>query len=82
MLSGFHEILLRDEMYFVRVDADSTTRLLETHSPDYGGSTAAWAHECRAGRAFCFTPGHRPEVLQDKAYRKLLAKGLLRVQRL
>jgi uncharacterized protein len=82
LLSGFHEILLRDEMYFVRVDAASTTRLLETYSPDYGSSTAAWAHECGAGRVFCFTPGHRPEVLQDKAYRQFLAKGLLWVQRL
>jgi uncharacterized protein len=82
LLSGFREFSLRDEMYFVRVDAGSTTRLLETYSPDYGSSTAAWAHQCGEGRVFCFTPGHRLEVLQDPAYRQFLARGILWVQRL
>jgi len=80
LLSGFTEFSLRDEMYFVRVDSGSTTRLLETYSPDYGSSTAAWAHGCGAGRVFCFTPGHRTEVLQDPAYRGFLAQGIRWVQ--
>jgi type 1 glutamine amidotransferase len=76
LLSGFSEFSIRDEMYFVRVDSASTTRLLETYSPDYGSSTAAWAHGCGAGRVFCFTPGHRAEVLQDTSYRRFLAQGI------
>ncbi len=80
VLSDFSELSLRDEMYFVRVDAGATTRLLETWSPDYGSSTAAWAHQCGAGRVFCLTPGHRPEVLQDPGYRAFLARGVLWVQ--
>jgi len=82
LLSGFSDLQLRDEMYFVRVDSSSTTRLIEAYSPDYGCSTAAWAHECGAGRVFCFTPGHRREVLQNPAYREILARGILWVQHL
>jgi type 1 glutamine amidotransferase len=82
LLEGFSEVLFRDEMYFMRVDTEDTTRLLEASAPDYGSSTAAWAHECGAGRVFCFTPGHRREVLEDPAYRRFLAKGIQWVRRL
>jgi len=73
---GFHEFSLRDEMYFVRVDSPQTTRLLEVSAPDYGSSTAAWAHACGKGRVFCFTPGHRNEVLADPSYLRFLARGI------
>ena len=76
LLAGFKEFSLRDEMYFVRVDSAQTTRLLEVSTPDYGSSTAAWAHECGKGRVFCFTPGHRSEVLSDPAYLRFLARGI------
>jgi type 1 glutamine amidotransferase len=82
LLEGFAEVVFRDEMYFMWVDAADTTRLLEVSSPDYGSSTAAWAHACGAGRVFCFTPGHRNEVLEDPAYRQFLAKGIRWVRRL
>ena len=76
LLEGFSEVSFRDEMYFVRVDSAETTRLLESSAPDYGSTTAAWAHAYGAGRVFCFTPGHRREVLEDPAYRWFLAKGI------
>lgn len=76
LLEGFREFSVKDEMYFVRVDSTRTTRLLEAASPDYGSSTAAWAHECGKGRVFCFTPGHRGEVLAHPAYRRFLARGI------
>ncbi|MCX7028845.1 MAG: ThuA domain-containing protein [Spirochaetes bacterium] len=82
LLEGFSEVSFRDEMYFMRVDSADTTRLLESSAPDYGSSTAAWAHECGAGRVFCFTPGHRREVLEDPSYRRFLAKGIQWVRRL
>lgn len=82
LLEGFAEVRFRDEMYFVRVDSSDTTRLLESSTPDYGCTTAAWAHECGAGRVFCFTPGHRREVLEDPAYRWFLARGIRWVRRL
>jgi len=73
---GFHEFSLRDEMYFIHVDSTQTTRLLEVAAPDYGSSTAAWAHTCGKGRVFCFTPGHHNEVLADPAYLRFLARGI------
>jgi type 1 glutamine amidotransferase len=76
VLAGFTMFELTDEMYFVRVDATRTTRLLEVAHPDYGTSCAAWAHEVGKGRVFCFTPGHRTEVLTDAGYRSLLGRGL------
>jgi type 1 glutamine amidotransferase len=76
LLEGFRGFSLRDEMYFVRVDSAQTTRLLEVDAPDYGRSTAAWAHTCGKGRVFCFTPGHRNEVLADPAYLRFLAHGI------
>ena len=82
LLEGFAEVAFRDEMYFMWVDAADTTRLLEVSSPDYGSSTAAWAHACGAGRVFCFTPGHRNEVLEAPAYRRFLARGIRWVRRL
>jgi type 1 glutamine amidotransferase len=82
LLEGFAEVSFRDEMYFVHVDSQDTTRLLESSAPDYGSSTAAWAHECGAGRVFCFTPGHRTEVLEDPAYRWFLARGIRWARRL
>jgi hypothetical protein len=66
---------------FVRVDSADTTRLLESSAPDYGSSTTARAHACVAGRVFCFTPGHRAEVLADPAYRRFLTNGIQWVQR-
>ena len=60
LLEGFSEVPFRDEMYFVRVDSADTTRLLESCAPDYGCTTAAWAHACGTCRVLCFTPGHRP----------------------
>jgi type 1 glutamine amidotransferase len=82
LLEGFSEVSFRDEMYFVRVDSADTTRLLESSAPDYGCTTTAWAHGCGTGRVFCFTPGHRREVLEDPAYRRFLEKGIQWVQRL
>jgi type 1 glutamine amidotransferase len=82
LLEGFAEASFRDEMYFVRVDTADTTRLLEASAPDYGCTAAAWAHTSGAGRVFCFTPGHRSEVLEDPAYRRFLAKGLQWARRL
>ncbi len=76
LLRDFSEFTLRDEMYFVRVDSARTERLLEVYSPDYGNSTAAWAHEQGAGRVFCFTPGHGEEVLADPGYRRFLRLGI------
>jgi type 1 glutamine amidotransferase len=67
---------IEDEMYFVRVDSSRTTVLLESSSPDHGSSCAAWAHELGRGRVFCFTPGHRPEVLAATGYRQILSQGL------
>jgi type 1 glutamine amidotransferase len=76
LLDGFREVSFRDEMYFVRVDSGQTTRLLEVAAPDYGSSAAAWAHACGKGRVFCFTPGHRQEVLADPAYIGFLGRGI------
>jgi type 1 glutamine amidotransferase len=76
LVRDFSELSFRDEMYFVRVDSADTTRLLESSAPDYGSTTTAWAHACGAGRVFCFTPGHRLEVLEDPAYRRFLAQGI------
>jgi len=70
------EFSIRDEMYFVRIDSAETTVLLESFSPDYGSSAAAWAHTAGRGRVFCFTPGHREEVLSHSGYRDVLARGL------
>ncbi len=71
-----NEFSIRDEMYFVRVDSAETTVLLESWSPDYGSSAAAWAHQAGKGRVFCFTPGHRQEVLSHPSYRAVLTHGL------
>ncbi len=67
---------IQDEMYFVRVDSGRTTRLLEAYHPDYGSSTAAWAHQEGRGRVFCLTPGHRQEVLESEGWRKLAGAGI------
>ncbi len=75
-LEGFRAFVLRDEMYFVRIDAARTTRLLEVSSPDYGTSTAAWAHAAGKGRVFCFTPGHVPGTLANPDYLAFLRAGL------
>jgi len=77
ILEGFRQFEIQDEMYFVRVDSARTTRLLETASADFGSSAAAWAHASGAGRVFCFTPGHRAEVLSHPAYLGFLEKGVL-----
>jgi type 1 glutamine amidotransferase len=71
-----NEFSIRDEMYFVRVDSVRTTILMESVSPDYGSSAAAWAHHLGRGRVFCFTPGHRDEVLSHPGYRGILKRGL------
>jgi type 1 glutamine amidotransferase len=76
LLAGFREFELTDEMYFVRVDAARTTRLLELAHPDYGTSCAAWAHTVGSGRVFCFTPGHTAEVLNNPGYRQFLEQGM------
>jgi type 1 glutamine amidotransferase len=76
LVDGFREVSFQEEMYFVRVDSGQTTRLLEVAAPDYGTSAAAWAHACGKGRVFCFTPGHRNEVLADPAYVGFLARGI------
>jgi type 1 glutamine amidotransferase len=76
LLEGFREFMLRDEMYFVRIDSRDTVKLLEVESPDYGSSAAAWAHEAGPGRVFCFTPGHDTEVLADSNYRTFLKAGI------
>lgn len=34
------------------------------------------AHTFGAGRVFCFTPGHRDEVLADCTYRQFLVRGI------
>ena len=73
---GVKGFSVRDEMYFVRVDSAQTMILMESFSPDYGSSAAAWAHQLGKGRVFCFTPGHRDEVLSSPAYRALLKNGL------
>jgi type 1 glutamine amidotransferase len=73
---GVKEFPIRDEMYFVRVDSAETTILMESWSPDYGSSAAAWAHQIGAGRVFCFTPGHRDEVLASPSYLAVLENGL------
>jgi type 1 glutamine amidotransferase len=73
---GMKEFSIRDEMYFVRVDSGQTTILMESWSPDYGSSAAAWAHQIGKGRVFCFTPGHRDEVLASPAYLAVLRNGL------
>jgi type 1 glutamine amidotransferase len=73
---GSGPLELKDEMYFVRVDSARTTRLMETTSPDFGSSTAAWAHTLGKGRVFCLTPGHNPEVLSNPGYRRLLENGM------
>jgi type 1 glutamine amidotransferase len=70
------EFSIRDEMYFVRVDSAETTILMESWAPDYGSSAAAWAHQIGTGRVFCFTPGHRDEVLASPAYLAVLRNGL------
>jgi type 1 glutamine amidotransferase len=76
VLRGFKSFELMDEMYFVRVDSARTTRLLEVAHPDYGTSCAAWAHDVGKGRVFCFTPGHRTEVLNDPGFTLILENGL------
>jgi type 1 glutamine amidotransferase len=76
LLAGFSGFELTDEMYFVRVDSARTTRLLEVANPDYGTSCAAWAHTVGAGKVFCFTPGHNPDVLENPGYRGFLERGL------
>jgi type 1 glutamine amidotransferase len=76
VMEGFQEMELQDEMYFVRIDSARTTRLLETYSPDYGSSTAAWAHQEGEGRVFCFTPGHTAEVLADPGWQGFVGKGI------
>jgi type 1 glutamine amidotransferase len=63
-------------MYFVRVDSTETTILMESWSRDYGSSAAAWAHQIGKGRVFCFTPGHREEVLAGAAYLTVLKNGI------
>lgn len=73
---GLGPFSIEDEMYFVRVEASRTDRLFESRSEDYGSSCASWAHLHGKGRVFCLTPGHRPAVLADPAYRTLLARGL------
>jgi type 1 glutamine amidotransferase len=75
-LRGFKSFELTDEMYFVRVDSARTTCLLELAHPDYGTSCAAWAHDVGKGRVFCFTPGHRAEVLLDPGFSFILENGL------
>ena len=70
------EFSLRDEMYFVRVDSADTTVLMESWSSDYGSSAAAWAHPAGKGRVFCFTPGHREEVISNPSYRAVLGRGV------
>ncbi len=76
ILEGFHDLELKDEMYFVRVDSARTTSLLEVACPDYGTSCAAWAHGIGRGRVFCLTPGHTAGVLANPGYRRLLVKGI------
>jgi type 1 glutamine amidotransferase len=76
LLQGVKPMSFTDEMYFVRIDSADTTLLLESVSPDYGSSAASWAHAHGEGRVFCFTPGHRAEVLADAAYLLYLGRGL------
>jgi type 1 glutamine amidotransferase len=67
---------IEDEMYFVHVDSAKTEVILETYSPDYGSSAAAWRHCAGAGRVFCFTPGHTTAVLENPIYRSILLRGV------
>jgi hypothetical protein len=76
VLGGLELFEIEDEMYFVCVDSAKTELLLETYSPDYGSSAAAWRHRAGAGRVFCFTPGHAAAVLADPAYRSVVLGGL------
>jgi len=65
-----------DEMYFVYIDSAKTEVLLQTYSPDYGSSAAAWRHHDGKGGVFCFTPGHNERVLANPAYHKIVIGGL------
>ena len=67
---------LKDEMYFVWVDSADTEILLESGSPDYGSSPAAWRHSYGKGKVFCFTPGHNEEVIADPWFGKILDLGI------
>jgi len=75
ILEGFAPFEVQDELYFVRVDSARTTCLLDSFSPDYGGSCAAWAHAVGKGRVFGLTPGHTAPVLENPSYRQVLARG-------
>jgi hypothetical protein len=65
-----------DEKYFVQVKSAKTEIVLESYSPDYGTSAAAWKHSEGKGRVFCFTPGHNPPVLAHVPYRSVVLEAL------
>jgi type 1 glutamine amidotransferase len=67
---------VEDEMYFVYVNSENTEILLRTYSADYGSSAAAWRHVHGKGRVFCYTLGHRPEVLNRLEHRGLIRQAL------
>lgn len=75
-LQTFIPFEVEDEMYFVFVDAKHTEILLRTYSADYGSSAAAWRHTQGKGRVFCYTLGHRPEVLNRLEHRSLVLSAL------
>jgi len=74
-LEGFKSFEIEDEMYFVFVDSANTEVILQTWSPDYGSSAAAWRHRVGSGRVFCYTVGHKAAVLANEAHRAVITRG-------
>ena len=69
---GVESFNISDEQYFVDLDENGTTVLLEADSGEYGGVPAGWAHSIGEGRVVVLTPGHTIEVLQHPMMQRLM----------
>ncbi|TVQ27666.1 MAG: hypothetical protein EA382_03200 [Spirochaetaceae bacterium] len=70
------ELTIRDEMYFVRVDVEHTTVLMDATHPQYGRTAAAWAHPHGQGKVVAYTPGHTDAVLKNAGFRRTVGSAV------
>jgi type 1 glutamine amidotransferase len=68
-----------DELYETLVFPETSTPLLRSVTPDEKGnqSVVCWVHSYGKGPVFCTTLGHDLKTVEQDAYLRLLADGLL-----
>jgi len=75
LTAGVNAFTVKDEHYFMALDAADAKVFLHSHS-EHGVQPAGWTRHEGAGRVCVLTPGHNLEVWLHPDFQKLLHNGL------